>query len=242
MQLGGSQPTAGPSSNNRLILDMRDTKISSVEADFRLSAAESFVATLTPGDNNVTVFRAHNVVIDGPRESYFGDARFSPTGMPVDLDPPLPLLVTSHWMRGSVAGSSLHDKPDWLLLRTWRSRRWLRTPKPVLPRCRRCQRWRRMPAWLAGAGVQTGLVVDDAAEPPAAPMARAAAVSPPSGESMAMAAAAEATNTVPTASPSYGSPNQVTGAISGSVNGSSRSRHDVDLHGDRGTGGWAGDC
>ena len=68
------------------------------------------------------------------------------------------------------------------------------------------------------------VVVDDAVEP----LARAAAVSPESGGAMAMAAAATeqstsqilATNTAPTASPSYGSPNQVTGAISGSVNGS----------------------
>ena len=72
------------------------------------------------------------------------------------------------------------------------------------------------------------VVVDDAVEPLAEPMARAAAVSPESGGAMAMAAAATeqstsqilATNTAPTASPSYGSPNQVTGAISGSVNGS----------------------
>ena len=77
------------------------------------------------------------------------------------------------------------------------------------------------------------VVVDDAVEPLAEPLAaRAAGVSPPSGESMAMAAAPAApaaeqstsqilaTNAAPTASPSYGSPNQVTGAISGSVNGS----------------------
>ena len=49
-------------------------------------------------------------------------------------------------------------------------------------------------AGVTGA-VQTGLVVDDAAEPLAAPMgARAAAVSPPSGESMAMAAGAAESN------------------------------------------------
>ena len=52
----------------------------------------------------------------------------------------------------------------------------------------------------AGAGVATGLVVDDAVEPMAGPVSRAAGVAPPPGEVMAMAAAAAADTTAPTVS------------------------------------------
>ena len=82
-----AQPTAGPSNNNTLVLELTNARLSSIDADIRISAAETLNPSLTPGDNNVTIFRAHNVIGSGPRQNYFGHARFSPpVGQPSDLD------------------------------------------------------------------------------------------------------------------------------------------------------------
>ncbi len=82
-----AQPTAGPSNNNTLVVELTNARLSSIDADIRISAAETLNPSLTPGDNNVTIFRAHNVIGSGPRQNYFGHARFSPpVGQPSDLD------------------------------------------------------------------------------------------------------------------------------------------------------------
>jgi hypothetical protein len=79
------EPTAGPSSHNRVELELSHTRFSTQVTDFRLFGAQSTVPGLTPGDHNQLRLRARGVTGGGPRANAFGHA-VDPNG---ELDPSL---------------------------------------------------------------------------------------------------------------------------------------------------------